>query len=331
MDATKLIEQLLAGAQGQQGGQPGGQPSGGAASGGLGGLLGSLLGGAQPNQAQAGNAEGGAQPQAQSGGLGGLLGGLAASLGGQGQQGGAAGSQSGGLGGLLGGLASSLGGQNAQAAGGGQPAQGSVGGLPGGLGGLLSQLNSAGGGLGGVAAGGLMGLLAGRSGALGGLAKIGGVAAIGMLAHNAFKSWQASKGQAAPAEPNLPQQLAAPAADGHPFAFTLVQAMISAANADGNIDADEQKAIAGQIEKMDLDAEGQAFIRNSLENPLSAAQIAELAGGPEQGAQIYLMARIAINPDQPVEQAYLKELADGLGVPDDLIAHLEQQITGQPA
>ncbi|MDP4593144.1 MAG: tellurite resistance TerB family protein [Beijerinckiaceae bacterium] len=314
MDATKLIEQLLGGAQGQQSGQASSGQAGG-----LGGLLGSLLGGSQSGQpGQAG------QESAQSGGLGGLLGGLASSLGGQNAQSGA---QSGGLGGLLGGLASSLGGQSGST----QPAQGSAGGIPGGLGGLLSQLNNAGGGLGGLAAGGLMGMLAGRSGGLGGLAKIGGVAAIGMLAHNAFKSWQASQGQAAPAQPDLPQQLAAPAADGHPFAFTLVQAMISAANADGKIDADEQKAIAAQIEKLDLDDEGRAFIRNSLENPLTASQVAALADGPEQGAQIYLMARVAINPDEPVEQAYLKELAGDLGVPNELMAHLESQITGTPA
>ncbi len=176
-----------------------------------------------------------------------------------------------------------------------------------------------------------MGLLAGRSGGLGNLAKIGGVAAIGLLAHNAYKQWQANQGKSAPAEPDLPQQLAAPGADGNPFAFTLVQAMISSANADGNIDAEEQKAIAEQLEKMDLDAEGKAFIARALQDPPSAAQIAQLSNGPEQSAQIYLMARVAINPDHPAEQAYLQELAYGLGVPEDLIAQLEQQFSGSPA
>jgi uncharacterized membrane protein YebE (DUF533 family) len=190
-----------------------------------------------------------------------------------------------------------------------------------------------GGGLGGLAAGGLMGMLAGRSGGLGGLAKIGGVAAIGMLAHSALKQWQANQGQpnAVPDQPDLKKQLAAPAADGQPFAFTMVQAMISAANADGHIDQQEQQAIASQIEKMDLDEEGKAFIANALQNPPTASQIAALSNGPEQSAQLYLMARIAINPDHPSEQAYLQQLAEGLGVPDDLIAQLEQQITGTPA
>jgi len=43
------------------------------------------------------------------------------------------------------------------------------------------------------------------------------------------------------------------------------------------------------------------------------------------------MARVAINPDHPAEQAYLQELAYGLGVPEDLIAQLEQQFSGSPA
>lgn len=278
---------MLGGANAQQPGQQGGQ----AQSGGLGGLLGGLAASLGGQQRQGGQGQGEQPGQAQSGGLGGLLGGLASSLGGQqGGQSGQQGGQSGGLGGLLGGLASSLGGGQS-----GQPGQ-------------------AGAQSGGLAAGGLMGMLAGRSGGLGGLPKIGGVAAIGMLAHSALKQWQANQGQpnAVPDQPDLKKQLAAPAADGH-------------------IDQQEQQAIASQIEKMDLDEEGKAFIANALQNPPTASQIAELSNGPEQSAQLYLMARIAINPDEPSEQAFLKELAEGLGVPDELIAQLEQQITGAAA
>lgn len=288
MDASKLIEALLAGAGGQQGQQPqGGQ---------------------------------------QAGGLGGLLGGLAGALGGQGQapsSGQAA--SGGGLGGLLGGLAGALGGgQNQTGAQPSQQSQAPAGG--GGLADMLGKLNSAGGGLGGLAAGGLIGMFAGRGG-LGSLAKIGGVAALGYLAHNALKNWQAGQGQPAPAEaPDPRQQLAAPASDGNPFAFTLVRAMISAAAADGAIDEGEQRAITAQLEKLDLGADGDAIIQEALRNPASAGQIANLADGPEQGAQIYLMSRIAINPDLASERAYLNELAGSLGIPDDFIAHLEQQV-----
>ena len=120
--------------------------------------------------------------------------------------------------------------------------------------------------------------------------------------------------------------LAAPSSDGNPFAFTLVRAMISAAAADGMIDEGEQQAISAQLEKMDLGEDGNAVIQEALRNPASAAQIANLADGPEQGAQIYLMSRLAINPDERSEKAYLAELAENLGISDDFIAHLEQQV-----
>ena len=106
MDATKILEQLLAGAGGQQN-----QGGGGGLGGLLGGLASSLGGGQNAAQNQAGAQQG------QSGGLGGLLGGLASSLGGQQNQAGQAQQGGGGLGGLLGGLASSLGGQAGSAGG----------------------------------------------------------------------------------------------------------------------------------------------------------------------------------------------------------------------
>lgn len=298
MDASKLIQSLLGGMQqgqpGQQAGQqPGGQDAG-AQSGqsGLGGLLGSLTSGLTgQNSTNDPNAQGG-----------GLLGNLAAGL---------------------------TGGNNTQ------------GGNTGGLSGMLSQLNNMGGGLGGLAAGGILGMLAGGRG-FGSVAKIGGVAALGLLAHRAYQSWQSQSGgqtaAAAPGnmaglaqQPDPARQLAAPAADGEAFALTLVRAMISAANADGNIDRDEQKMIFEQVEKLDLDSEGKSFIFEAMQNPATASQIAALSNGPEQAAQIYLMSRLAINPDHPAEQAYLNQLADGLQLPNELVAHLEQQVAAVQA
>ncbi|MGE3645498.1 MAG: tellurite resistance TerB family protein [Beijerinckiaceae bacterium] len=309
MDATKILEQLLAGAGGQQN----------QAGGGLGGLLGGLassLGGAQGQQGA--GQQGGAQ---QGGGLGGLLGGL---LGGQQNQAGQAPQGGGGgLGGLLGGLASSLGGQ-----------AGSAGGAAaGGISDILGKLNGMGGGTGGLAVGGLLAMMLGGKGGLGTLAKMGGLAALGMLAHRALQNYQASqKGSPAPAAaqladvPDHRQQLAAPASDGQPFALSLIRAMISAANADGVITDDEKQVINAQLGTMELDEEGRAFVQNAVENPATAAQIAALADGPEQGVQLYLMSRLAINPDEESEKAYLAQLAESLGLDADLVAHLEQQV-----
>jgi uncharacterized membrane protein YebE (DUF533 family) len=44
---------------------------------------------------------------------------------------------------------------------------------------------------------------------------------------------------------------------------------------------------------------------------------------PEQGAELYLAARLAIDPDEPSERAYLDALAERLGLPAELRANLD--------
>ena len=59
--------------------------------------------------------------------------------------------------------------------------------------------------------------------------------------------------------------------------------------------------------------------------------IANLAEGPEQAAELYLASRLAIDPDLPAEQAYLEGLANRLALPDELVNHLESQVAAATA
>lgn len=198
---------------------------------------------------------------------------------------------------------------------------------------------------GGVAAGGLLGLLLGSKKArksvgkvAGGVVGYGGAAALGALAYRAYQNWQS--GQKAPqnaapaAQPTeslhaeskiLPA--AAPAGNGRPFEL----AMIAAANADGHIGPEEQKSIFERVGEMPLDAEDKAFVFDALAKPPSLQDIADLASGPEQAAELYLVSRLAIDPDHPMEQAYLEALATRLSLPRELVDHLESQIAAQAA
>ena len=249
-------------------------------------------------------------------------------------------------------------GQNNNAGQGGNLAQGVGGALSDAKGKLASS--GMGGIAGGVAAGGLIGLLLGNKKArksvgkvAGGVAAYGGAAALGALAFSAYKNWQSGQtagqttgqqagtqipqstpqGQIAP-----PQELpadskflpaAAPAQDGRPFELAMVLAMIAAANADGHIGPDEQRHIFDQVGKLPLDAEDKAFVFDALSSPPSLQDIAALAKGPEQAAELYLVSRLAIDPDHPMEQAYLEALASRLGLPKELVAHLEDQVEAQ--
>lgn len=332
-DARQILDALIGAAaidpQAQRGGSgPQGQSAGqsdgsaGGFGGGLGDLLGKVLGGGQGNGQTSGQA--GAGGSGLPGGLGG--GGLG-----------------GGLGDLLGGL---LGGGRSDAAPGGAASSGAP--APGQSGGIAGSLQDAISRMGGGQAGGLLqqamafaqspkgaAILAGLAGLMlnkggrtvsGSAAKLGGAALVGGLAYKAMQEWQ--KGST-PAQTQA--SLPAPAPANTAFAaesqtndesIALVQAMIAAAAADGQVDEAERAKITGALGAA-LPKEAVDFLDASFANPLTPDQLAELATGPEHAAQIYAAARITIDPDAASEQQFLTGLQRALGLDDGLVAHLD--------
>jgi uncharacterized membrane protein YebE (DUF533 family) len=209
----------------------------------------------------------------------------------------------------------------------------------------MGNMGAVGGLAGGAAAGGLIALLLGSKKVrkmAGGAVGYGGAAALGALALKAYQNWQAGQSPAtapAPTQAEIqhpqPRYLpsAAPAATGQPFELSLVQAMIGAAKADGHVDAEEQKLLFEQVEKLGLDAQAKAFVFDALSKPVGLAEIAAAAGNQEQASELYLVSRLAIDPDHPAERAYLEALGHSLKLPPDLVAHLERQAEAalQPA
>ncbi len=222
----------------------------------------------------------------------------------------------------------------------------------GGLGGLTGATGLAG----GLAAGGLLGLLVGNKKArktvgklAGGAVGLGGAAALGALAHHAYRKWQDQKAQTPPAafqggatnghaitNTNSAASLPAPdqerfnpsaitGRDGRPFELALVKAMIAAANADGHICGDERQTIVTHVSALPLEDDEKAFVFDALMSPPTLHEIAGLADGPEQAAELYLASRLAIDPDLPAERAYLDGLARNLALPTELVEALESQ------
>ncbi|MDR6293896.1 MULTISPECIES: tellurite resistance TerB family protein [Inquilinus] len=191
----------------------------------------------------------------------------------------------------------------------------------------------------GALGGGVIGLLLGSKKVrkFGGSALgYGGAAVLGGLAFKAWQDWQAKRAPA-PAQAPVQQPLALPppsspfdletqsAAGGGDARIAVVRAMIAAAKADGHIDATEQRALFDRIGQLGLDTEQKAFVMDELAKPLDVAAIAALAATPEQAAEIWLASRLAVDPDDPREKAYLDDLAARLKLPDGLAAHLEAQ------
>lgn len=236
---------------------------------------------------------------------------------------------------------------------GGQPASAQSANQASGIAGVAGRIPT--GLTGGLAAGGVLGLLAGNkklrksAGKLtSGAAGIGGGAALGALAYSAYRNWQMAEPSTGSGRPATTVHhgssgiSAAPSskapdlarfdpennigADGHPFQLALVKAMIAAANADGHMDEKELQAVFGALNELQLNAGDKALIFDTLRKPPDIDTIAGFADGLEQSTELYMVSRLAIDPDHPAEKTYLKKLSSRLNLPHGLVMQIESQI-----
>ncbi len=199
---------------------------------------------------------------------------------------------------------------------------------------------------GGMAAGGLAAVLLGTKGGrkmAKKAVKLGGLTVLGGLAYKAYNDWQATKGgnstvsqgEAADATANMKN--ITPKAEGTPFlpapkpernelAIKLLRAMIAAAKADGHIDAAEQQRIFAKLDEAGLTAEEKGFMMDELRKPLDIDAVVNLAANDAEAVEIYAASFLAIEPDDPAEQAYLSMLAARLKLAPELKAGIEQEV-----
>ncbi len=193
---------------------------------------------------------------------------------------------------------------------------------------------------GGALAGGLATILLGtKSGRkLGKSAlKVGGMALLGGLAYKAYSDWQAGRNAQASTVP--PTQMLPPPADT-PFAELadaghaphtgelLIRAMIAAARADGRIDPAETARIREALSKSGLGADAEAFLFEVMGQPDNLERLVAGVDSTELATEVWLAARLAVDPDVPEERAFLDDLAGRLGLPSELVAHLEASAAG---
>lgn len=162
---------------------------------------------------------------------------------------------------------------------------------------------------------------------LGNAAKLGAVAAVGGLAYKAWQTYQEK--QAGAAQAPAPRQDAFIPAPSNTAAVedlgkSLVRAMISAAKADGRIDAEEKDAIFERLKIMPLSSEEKAWVFDELSTPLDINAVVSRADTPEHAAEIYAASLVAITADTPAEQAYLEALAAKLRLDPALVAEIHK-------
>lgn len=173
-------------------------------------------------------------------------------------------------------------------------------------------------------------------------AKLGGTAAIGGLAYKVYTDWQTQQTQQASATPpqlgsataqpavlNLEQfdigtpinDLAAQQASQR--SESLMQAMISAARADGHVDDEEMDLITQQINNLGLEQDVARFLLSEMNKPVDVNRIAALADTRETAAELYIASAMVVDMDDAKERTYLDKLAAAMGLETALVQQLE--------
>jgi uncharacterized membrane protein YebE (DUF533 family) len=221
-------------------------------------------------------------------------------------------------------------GSQAQQSSGGTSSPDSLGGLGGLLGGLLGGGGTAGrgNGLGGLL-GGLLGAGGGSSaggstqGRTAGGINYAALASLGMMAFQAYQSWQRSQATAPQQAVRTVDQLSGPEAEDHSHA--ILRALIAAAKADGRIDKQEEQLIYAEIKRHTSDPQLQQWLDEEVSKPLDAVDVARSAQDPAMAAEMYLASVMLVDDQQNAERAYLDQLASALQIEPTLQVHLEQQ------
>jgi uncharacterized membrane protein YebE (DUF533 family) len=233
----------------------------------------------------------------------------------------------GGLGDILGQMtkgASSGGTGGSSSAGGG--GGGGFGGLGNILGGAIGEIGRSLGSGNKVAAGGLGALIGSLFGGGGSSAKgaVGGgvMAVLASLAYSALKNAGSAPSRAPVGL--LENQTAEQKTEMDHEADLAIRAMVNAAKADGHIDDDEMQRIIGQLQKDGVEDNERQHLIAEMQKPLDLNGLVNAAkDDPQVAAQVYIASLLAIEVDTDAERNYLKALADGLGLPDQAVSHIE--------
>ncbi len=228
-------------------------------------------------------------------------------------------------GGILGGLGDLLGSAASKTS--AQPTNsGGFGGLGDLLGGALGDAGRSLGSNNNVAVGGLGALIGSLFGGGGSSVKgaVGGgaMALLAALAYSALKN----AGSAPSRTPAglIENQTDAQKADIEQEADLAIRAMINAAKADGQIDKEEMQRIIGHLEKDGVDEKQRQQLIAEMQKPYDLdGLIKAVNGDPQIAAQVYIASLLAIEVDTRAEQAYMQQLANGLGLPQQAVSNIE--------
>lgn len=120
------------------------------------------------------------------------------------------------------------------------------------------------------------------------------------------------------------------AIDEEAHARLVLEAMVSAAKADGHIDQAEMGRIMDKVDEGGIGVDGKDFLLAEMRKGVDVNDLAARATTPEMAAQVYAASLLAIEVDTESERDYLRRLAMALRL-DEATVHQLHRAIGAPA
>lgn len=151
-----------------------------------------------------------------------------------------------------------------------------------------------------------------------------GMGMLGSLAMTALQRYGQGQGSSASDTATTPPPEPTAASDDE-AANMLIQAMVSAAKADGEVDPQERQRILAELTEAGADEEERAFIQRELEKPLDLNALASRVHTPQMAEEVYTASLLAIEVNTPAEQRYLAYLAARLNLDKETVTQLHER------
>ena len=147
---------------------------------------------------------------------------------------------------------------------------------------------------------------------------------LGSLAMTAVQSYmERQRSPASPAATTPPPEAATIEEDE--TAQILVQVMIAAAQADGEITAAERQRILDELTQAGADEEERLFLQRELDKPLDLDAVLRRIRDHQMEEEAYTASLLAIEVDTPAEQQYLAYLATRLNLESETVVQLHER------
>ncbi|OQX13388.1 MAG: hypothetical protein BWK76_16265 [Desulfobulbaceae bacterium A2] len=113
--------------------------------------------------------------------------------------------------------------------------------------------------------------------------------------------------------------------DAQELARRMIEVMAAAANADGELDAQEEARIRQRLEQAGLSPEEKEYLQDTLHHPRPIAELTRGIAGTPAASTAYMVALSAVQLDSEAERAWFDQLAAGLALDAGMKQFLESQ------